>query len=96
MRATALEVTATTATVLLEPGWLRRLFGARPALVELRRAHAGRDWACFGTGRPLHRIPHGSVIENALSLRAAPMLPAARAIERVSRSGSWLAPGSRE
>lgn len=82
MRATALEVTETTALVELRPCWLARMFGARTVVVELVWIEDGHSqtsgqWHSQPTGRCVIEIPYGHAIRNALDFRPAAQLPRA-------------------
>ena len=59
--------TAARATVVLDPSWFGRMFGARPRSVDLYNSNAG--WCAVATGRDLDHLPHGSLIRNALDFR---------------------------
>lgn len=107
MRSTLVTINAerTRATVELRPCWLARLFGARPAVVDLNTRkcwhcssdnHAVSHWQIAVTGRFLDprcgNSREGRRILRALEFRPLVTLPEARTV----RSGSWLAPGSGE
>jgi hypothetical protein len=78
MKATAIEVTADRATVVLTPSWLARLFGAREVAVELRKI--GIYWITSATGDPMVRgVPREDLILDALDFRPRTELPAATA-----------------
>lgn len=93
MIATAIEVTATRAVILLQPCWLARWFGARSVTVELERnpAPSIEPWIASASRRELRHISHSELIRDALDFRVREP-PQATARDR--RSGSWLAPGS--
>ena len=85
MRATAIEITDSRATVVLTPCWLARLFGAREMTISLwllrATTTANSDqakWLALYTGRPLHDLEYGSLIRDALDFRPRAELPVAR------------------
>lgn len=86
MKAVAIEVTGTRATVVLTPCWLARVFGARPVVVELERGkrHNGESghWVAVASQRRLGWIPYSCEIEHALDFRSVERLPTARSVSR--------------
>ena len=59
--------TGPRATVVLTPGWLGYLFGARSVSVDLQRE--ARIWRTIATDRELYNLRHGSLIRDALDFR---------------------------
>lgn len=82
MKATALEVTDTTALVELRPCWIARWFGARTVHVALRM-DKNREWGLASTeirlvdGYGRAQVPHGLRIRTALDYRPVVSLPKA-------------------
>lgn len=83
MKARALEVTADRATVLIQPGWLLRLFGARDVTCELVRAVEG--WRHAASQRRLDHAPHCSLILRALDFRPGAQMPRATVAREVGK-----------
>lgn len=75
MRATAIEVTETTALVELRPNWLEWLFGARVVRIALIRPH--EQWLTATMWERISHIDHGSAIKFALDFRPPSQLPRA-------------------
>ncbi len=92
MRATCIALTVDRATVVIWPGWLARLFGARAAVCELERAATG--WVTAGTALPVtrERVYDGlnwisgdsraRLILDAIDFRPIAALPEARTVPR--------------
>lgn len=82
MTATCTSLTATTATVVLRPNWLARLFGKRTTSVNLLLRSG--IWATVATVEPMVRnhVFHGreDLILDALCYRPVVDLPVARAV----------------
>lgn len=81
MRAEAIELTENTAVLLMTPGWLGRLFGARVTRLELHKRVNG-DWHAKVTGRDIDYMWHSSTIKHALDFRPVNAPPQATAKER--------------
>jgi len=96
VKASAFDVTATSASILLRPCWIARLFGARSVVLELVRGVPEiprlepEQWITAVTRRRLYDLRHRWLITEALDQRPCVGLPPARA---AARSGSFLAPG---
>jgi hypothetical protein len=71
MKAHCIEFTGDRATVVLTPGWLRRLFGVREVAVDLEwlGTKNAKDWYAQGTGRSVLELTHGDLIRDALDFR---------------------------
>jgi len=82
VKATAIEVEDTRATVMLTPCWIARLLGARPVMIELKRDHPLSFWFTVTSHRRLGWIPYSRQIEHALDFRAVTDLPLARSVSR--------------
>lgn len=67
MIARRIAYTGDHATVVLEPGWLARLLGARTVSVDLKNDSG--MWLGAVTGRRLCDMPHGEIIRDALDFR---------------------------
>jgi hypothetical protein len=78
VKAIAIEVAAERATVVLTPGWLGRLFGARETVVELEWRDHG--WRAVVSRKRLCEMKHQRLITRALDFRPCAYVP--RAIAR--------------
>jgi hypothetical protein len=78
MRVVVVERGEETATVVLRPCWLARLFGARETVCEIK--HKAPYWITAGTERTLGYVKRGSLIEEALDFH--PVAAPPRAIAR--------------
>ena len=75
MRVTVIERTDTRVVVRLDPGWLARLRGAKPLVVELGRGQRQGsrpgtsrfgNWHARGTDRPVEDLPYARRILDAI------------------------------
>jgi hypothetical protein len=78
VKAIAIEVAANRATVVLTPGWLGRLFGARETVVDLEWHDQG--WRAVASRTRLWDLAHRRLITRALDFRPRAYVP--RAIAR--------------
>lgn len=82
MRAELIYRDGDRAAVRMLPGWLRRLFGRKPSILELEwrdRVGGGAQWHAVGSRRYILDMAHHEKIRDALDF-VTPAVPACQLV----------------